>query len=221
MSGISNDPIAHLVNTHWHFDHTDGNHWLHEAGATIIAHENTRKRLSVRHRVEGWRFTFPAAPKGALPSVIFNRDLVLDLNGENIVLNYYEPAHTDSDISVHFTAADVLHVADTWWNGVYPFIDYSSGGSLDGTIEATEANLARVTDDTIIIPGHGPVGNKTQLLAYRDMLLAIRDKVAALKESGKSLETVVAAKPTADFDERWGKWVTTPDAFAALVYQGV
>lgn len=221
LSSIGSDPIRHLVNTHWHFDHTDGNNWLHEAGATIISHENTRKRLSVRHRVEGWRFTFPPSPKGALPTVLFERGLVLNLNGATVALNYYEPAHTDCDISVHFLEADVLHVADTWWNGVYPFIDYSSGGNIDGMIEATQVNLARVTDQTIIIPGHGPVGNKTQLTAFRDMLVAIREKVAALKESGKSLERTVAAKPTAEFDEQWGKWVTTPDAFTAQVYQGV
>jgi glyoxylase-like metal-dependent hydrolase (beta-lactamase superfamily II) len=221
LSSISSDPIRHLVNTHWHFDHTDGNDWLHDAGATIIAQENTRKRLSVRHRVEGWRFTFPAAPKGALPTVLFKKGLRLDLNGASIALDYYEPAHTDCDIAVHFVEADVLHVADTWWNGVYPFIDYSSGGNIDGMIDATEANLARVTDKTIIIPGHGPVGNKAQLTEFRDMLVAIREKVAALKESGKSLERTVAAKPTADFDEKWGKWVTTPDAFTQQVYQGV
>jgi glyoxylase-like metal-dependent hydrolase (beta-lactamase superfamily II) len=221
LSSISSDAIKHLVNTHWHFDHTDGNNWLHDAGATIIAQENTRKRLSIRHRVEGWRFTFPAAPRGALPTVIFERDLALDLNGETILLNYYEPAHTDCDISVHFTQADVLHVADTWWNGVYPFIDYSSGGNIDGMIAATVANLARVSDTTIIVPGHGPIGNKAQLQSFRDMLTAIREKVAALKESGKSLERTVAAKPTADFDAEWGQWVTTPDAFTALVYQGV
>jgi glyoxylase-like metal-dependent hydrolase (beta-lactamase superfamily II) len=123
LSSIGEDPIRNLVNTHWHFDHTDGNNWLHGVGATIIAHENTRKRLLTRHRVEGWRFTFPAAPKGALPTVIFRKNLALDLNGESIVLEYYEPAHTDSDISVYFANADVLHVADTFWNGVYPFID--------------------------------------------------------------------------------------------------
>jgi glyoxylase-like metal-dependent hydrolase (beta-lactamase superfamily II) len=153
--------------------------------------------------------------------VIFKKDLTLHLNGTRIALDYYEPAHTDSDISAHFTELDILHVADTWWNGVYPFIDYSSGGSIDGTIEAVEANLAKVTDTTIIIPGHGPVGNKAEMTAYRDMLVAIREKVAALKEAGKSLEGAIAAKPTAAFDDKWGKWVTTPDAFTRLVYQGV
>jgi glyoxylase-like metal-dependent hydrolase (beta-lactamase superfamily II) len=221
LAGLSADPIRNLVNTHWHFDHTDGNNWLHDAGASITAHVNTRKRLMVRHRVEGWRFTFPPAPKGALPTATFDRHLVLELNGQTISLDYYEPAHTDSDISVYFKEADVLHVGDTLWNGVYPFIDYSSGGSIDGSIEAASANVERVTDHTIVVPGHGPVATRADLVAFRDMLVAIRERVAALKESGKSLERTVAAKPTADFDEKWGKWVTTPDAFTALVYQGV
>jgi glyoxylase-like metal-dependent hydrolase (beta-lactamase superfamily II) len=221
LKNISADPIRTLVNTHWHFDHTDGNKWLHDAGASIIAHENTRKRLAVRHRVQGWRFTFPPAPKGALPTTLFNKDLTLDLNGMTIHLNYYEPAHTDSDISVHFPDADVFHTGDTWWNGIYPFIDYSSGGNIDGTIAAAEANLAKVSDSTIVVPGHGPVGNKAEMIAFRDMLVAIREKVAALKEAGKTLAQTQAAKPTADFDEKWGKFVITPDAFTELVYQGV
>ncbi len=221
LKGISGDPVRNLVNTHWHFDHTDGNKWLHDAGASITAHENTRKRLSVRHRVQGWRFTFPPAPKGALPTTVFKKDLTLDLNGARIELNYYEAAHTDSDISVHFTDTDVLHVGDTWWNGIYPFIDYSSGGNIDGTIAAAEANVAKVNDQTIVIPGHGPVGSKTEMIAFRDMLVAIREKVAGLKEAGRTLEQTKAAKPTADFDDKWGKFVITPDAFTELVYQGV
>ena len=221
LASISDEPIRQLVNTHWHFDHTDGNAWLHDAGATIIAHEITRNRLAVRHRVEGWRFTFPPAPKGALPSVVFRKDLTLDVNGESVLLDYYEPAHTDCDISAYFPNADVLHVGDTWWNGAYPFIDYSSGGSIDGSIEAAEANVKRVTDKTIIIPGHGPVGNKSELVEFRDMLVATREKVATLKEAGMSLERTIAARPTAPFDAKWGQWVTTPDAFAALLYQGV
>jgi glyoxylase-like metal-dependent hydrolase (beta-lactamase superfamily II) len=221
LKAISGDPIRNLVNTHWHFDHTDGNNWVHGAGAAITAHDNTRKRLSVRHRVQGWRFTFPPAPKGALPTTTFKKDLTLDLNGARIELNYYEPAHTDCDIAVHFTNADVLHVGDTWWNGIYPFIDYSSGGNIDGTIAAAEANLAKVSDKTIVIPGHGPVGNKAQMTEFRDMLVTIREKVAALKEEGKSLPETIAAKPTADFDAKWGQFVITPAMFTELVYTGV
>ena len=220
LSGISSDPIKHLVNTHWHFDHTDGNEWLHSAGATILAHENTRKHLSTRTRVEDWDFTFPPAPAGALPSEVFQTERTLHLNGMTLALLHYPPAHTDCDISAYFTEADVFHVGDTWWNGIYPFIDYSTGGSIDGMIRATESNLAKVTDKTTIIPGHGPVGNKSQLVEFRDMLTALRAKIAALKKQGKSLEEVIAAKPTSAYDAKWGALVP-PALFAKLVYEGV
>jgi glyoxylase-like metal-dependent hydrolase (beta-lactamase superfamily II) len=141
LASISSDPIKHLINTHWHFDHTDGNEWLHSAGAAILAQENTRRYLSTTTRVEGWNFTFPPAPAGAIPTGVFDDERTVHLNGATIALKHYAPAHTDSDISVHFTDADILHVADTFWNGYYPFIDYSTGGSIDGMIRATEANL--------------------------------------------------------------------------------
>jgi glyoxylase-like metal-dependent hydrolase (beta-lactamase superfamily II) len=145
----------------------------------------------------------------------------LHRNDTRIVLKYYAPAHTDSDISVYFTDADVVHVGDTWWNGVYPFIDYSTGGSIDGSIDAAEANLAMFTDKTIAIPGHGPVGGKAELTEFRDMLVAIRANVAALKKQGRSLEDTIAAKPTAAYDAKWGQFLTTPAAFTGLVYAGV
>ena len=220
LERISSDPITHLVNTHWHFDHTDGNEWLHSAGATILAHENTRKHLSNATRVEDWDYTFPPSPQGALPAEVFQTERTLHLNGATIVLRHYGPAHTDSDISAHFAEADVFHVGDTWWNGVYPFIDYSTGGSIDGTIRATEANLAKVSGKSLIIPGHGPVGSKSQLIEFRDMLTAIRANVAALKKQGKSLEEVIASKPTSTYDAKWGSLVP-PNLFAKLVYVGV
>jgi glyoxylase-like metal-dependent hydrolase (beta-lactamase superfamily II) len=156
LSSLSPDPIKHLVNTHWHFDHTDGNEWMHSAGATITAHENTPKHLSTSTRVEDWNSTFSASPPGAIPTDLFKADKTLHLNGATIALKYYDPAHTDGDISIYFTEADVLHTGDTWWNGHFPFIDYSTGGSIDGMIKAAEANLAMVTDKTIVVPGHGP-----------------------------------------------------------------
>jgi glyoxylase-like metal-dependent hydrolase (beta-lactamase superfamily II) len=221
LTAINSDPIKNLINTHWHTDHTDGNEWIHTAGAAILAHENTRKHLSVPTRVEGWNYTFPAAPAGAIPSKVFTNDYKLHLNDTSITLEHYAPAHTDSDISVNFAEADVVHVGDTWWNGVYPFIDYSTGGSIDGTIRAAEKNLAAVTDKTIVIPGHGPVGRKPQMTEYRDMLIAIRAKVAALKKQGRSLEEAAAAKPTATYDAKWGQFLITPAAFTELVYAGV
>src|SRR5215467_10741630 len=175
LASVSGDPIKHLINTHWHFDHTDGNEWLHSAGATIMAHENTKKHLSAATRVDDWNFTFPALPSAAIPTDVFNDDKTLHLNGATIALKYYGPAHTDGDISLYFAEADVLHTGDTWWNGYFPFIDYSTAGSLDGMIKAAEANAAVVTDKTIVIPGHGPVGGKAEMIEYRDMLMAIRD----------------------------------------------
>jgi glyoxylase-like metal-dependent hydrolase (beta-lactamase superfamily II) len=221
LASLSSDPVKHLINTHWHFDHTDGNEWLHSVGAEITARENTLKHLSVATRVEGWNFTFPPAAKGALPTKVLTGDQQLHLNGTTLELKYYPPAHTDSDISVQFVDADILHVADTFWNGYFPFIDYSTGGSIDGMIQAAEANIARVSDKTIVIPGHGLVGNKSQLTEFRDMLVSVREKVTALKKEGKSLAEVLAAKPTADYDAKWGGFVIDGKNFTGLVYQGV
>jgi glyoxylase-like metal-dependent hydrolase (beta-lactamase superfamily II) len=221
LASINSDPIKQLINTHWHTDHTDGNAWLHFEGAAITAHENTRKRLSVDTRVEGWDFTFPAAPAGALPATVFAAEYAMRVNDTHIAMKHYAPAHTDSDISVHFTEADVMHVADTWWNGVYPFIDYSTGGSIDGAIRAAEVNVATVTAKTIVIPGHGPVGGKADLIEFLDMLVAIRGNVAALKKQGRTLAETLAAKPSAAYDAKWGQFVIAPDFFTAMVYQGV
>jgi glyoxylase-like metal-dependent hydrolase (beta-lactamase superfamily II) len=221
LSSISSDPIRHLINTHWHFDHTDGNEWLHSEGAEILAHENTRKHLATDTRVAGWNFTFKASPPGALPTKIFATEQTVHFNGATIALKHYAPAHTDGDISVHFTDADILHVGDTFWNGYYPFIDYSTGGSIDGMIRATQANVAKVTDKMIVIPGHGAVANKSQLVFYRDLLVGARDKVAALKKQGKSLDEIVAAKPTAATDPEWGNGFRSPKDFIGDVFQGV
>jgi glyoxylase-like metal-dependent hydrolase (beta-lactamase superfamily II) len=210
-----------LINTHWHVDHTDGNGWVHSAGAQITAHTNTKKHLSTSTRVEGWQYTFPPAPAGALPKTVFDDTHRVRHNDTQIVLTHYDPAHTDSDLSVVFEEADVIHVGDTWWNGIYPFIDYSTGGSIDGTIRAAERNLSAVSDKTIVIPGHGPVGNKGGLTEFRDMLVTIRGKVAALKKQGKSLSETVAAKPTAAYDAKWGQFLITPAMFTELVYSGV
>lgn len=221
LQSIDAGPIRHLINTHWHFDHADGNEWVHGAGATILAHENTRKHLASAQRVEDWNFDFPAAPSGALPSEVLTADRTLQNNGTTLQLSIYEPAHTDGDISVYFSEADILHTGDTWWNGIYPFIDYSTGGNIDGMIKAAEGNLAKTSDKTIIVPGHGQIGNRAQLTEFRDMLVYIRNNVAALKAQGKTLEETQAAKPTAAFDAKWGQFVIGPDFFTHLVYAGV
>lgn len=222
LDALGSEKITHLINTHWHFDHADGNAWLHSAGARIIAQDNTRKHLAGIQRVEDWDYNFLPAPAGGVPSEVFAKEHKLKLNGASIGLKHYGPAHTDSDISVTFAEANVVHVGDTFWNGIYPFIDYSTGGSIDGMIAASDANLAATTGDTIIIPGHGkPVSNRAELQDFRDMLVAIRDNVARLKKQGKTKDETVAAKPTAAFDAKWGQFVIDPGFFTRLVYQGV
>ncbi len=220
VAGINGDPIKQLINTHWHFDHTGGNDWVHRAGARILAQENTRKHLLVDTRVEGWKHTFPAAPAGAIPSTVFAEEHSVHANNTTLALKHYLPAHTDSDISVHFVEADVLHTGDTFWNRNYPFIDYSTGGSIDGTIRAAEANVAKVTDKMIVIPGHGAVGGKADLILFRDTMVEIREKVAALKKQGRTLAEVIAAKPSARTDAEWGNGFMTPALYLEWVYQG-
>jgi glyoxylase-like metal-dependent hydrolase (beta-lactamase superfamily II) len=221
LASISPDPIKHLINSHWHFDHTHGNEWVHTAGASILAHRNTLKHLSVDTRVDGWNFTFPAVPAGGLPTEVFDDTHTVRLNGTTLELKHYAPAHTDSDISIHFTDVDILLAADTFWNGAYPFIDYCTGGSIDGAIRAAELNISRVTDKTIVVSGHGPIGDKSHLILFRDVLVELREKVSALKKQGRTLPEIIAAKPGAKYDATWGNLFMNPAMFTTLVYQGV
>jgi glyoxylase-like metal-dependent hydrolase (beta-lactamase superfamily II) len=156
-----------------------------------------------------------------VPTEVFSSETSLSLNRSTLHLKHYAPAHTDSDISVTIPEADILHCGDTHWNGTYPFLDYSTGGNIEGMIKAADANLAAATDKTIVIPGHGnPVSNRVELQAYRDMLVAIHENVAKLKKQGRSLDETIAAKPTAAFDPKWGQFVITPPFFTRLVYKG-
>jgi len=221
LNALSTDPVTRLINTHWHYDHTDGNEWMHNIGATIIAQENTQQRLSTKQTIGAFKADFPAAPAAARPTEVFGKNKTLKLNGATLRLAHYDPAHTDTDISIYFVEANVLHCGDTWFNGFYPFIDYSSGGNINGMIAATERNLATANDTTIVIPGHGPIGDKAALKRTHDMLVGCRNAVAALKKQGKTLPEIVAAKPTAAYDDTWGKGFMNPETFIGLVYQGV
>jgi glyoxylase-like metal-dependent hydrolase (beta-lactamase superfamily II) len=218
---VSSSPVKRLINTHWHLDHTDGNDWMHSAGATILAHENTLKRRSTTQTIAAFNAVVPPAPAGGLPTETFSDRKTIQHNKVTLQLVHYMPAHTDSDVSVNFVEPEILHLGDTWFNGAYPFIDYSSGGNIDGMIHAATRNLAITTKETMIIPGHGPVGNKEQLTQYRDVLVEAREKIAALKQQGKTLDEVVAAKPMAKYDAKWGAGFVSPTLFAGLVYQGV
>jgi glyoxylase-like metal-dependent hydrolase (beta-lactamase superfamily II) len=221
LTGISTTPIKYLINTHWHFDHTEGNEWVHKAGATILAHENTRRNLSKTIRVVDWNYTFTPSPKSAIPTLVFKDDHVLEFNKSKIKMKYYgHSAHTDSDVSIFFPDADVLSVGDTWWNPLYPFIDHSSGGSLAGMIDACNQNLAIISKNTLIVPGHGSIGNRGQLIEFRDMLVSIKERIAKLKNAGRSLAETIAAKPTASYDSKFGGFLDAA-FFTRLVYTDV
>jgi glyoxylase-like metal-dependent hydrolase (beta-lactamase superfamily II) len=221
LQTISSAPPLFVINTHYHWDHTDSNAWLHELGATIIAHPNTLKHLSTSTRVDDWEFTFPPAPAGGRPTDLVSKTKTMKFQGTTIRIAYYGPSHTDSDLSVYFVEPDVFATGDTWWNGYYPFIDNENGGSIDGMIRAAKENVEHVTEKTLIVPGHGPIGGRAQLIEYRDMLINIRAKVAALKNQGMSQAEVVAAKPTAAYDAKWGGFVINPDFFTRLVFDGL
>jgi glyoxylase-like metal-dependent hydrolase (beta-lactamase superfamily II) len=222
LASLDNAPVKHLINTHWHFDHADGNEWINREGATILAHENTRKNLMAAVRVEDWDFNFPAAPSTAIPTETFSGEKTVLFNKSTLHLKHHPRAHTDGDIAVTFAEANVLHTGDIYWNGIYPFIDYSTGGSIGGTIRAVEAILANAGDQTIIVPGHGyPLSNRSELRDYHEMLVAIRDRIGTLKRQKRTLEEIIAANPTAPFDQKWGQFVITPAFFTKLVYEGV
>ena len=209
-------PIKSLIDTHWHFDHADNNANFQNAGATVIAHDNTRKRLMEPHDLIGMHFD--PAPSAAMPTQVFPVSMNLRLNEESMVLMHVAPAHTDTDIFVHFEGTNVLHMGDVFFNGMYPFIDAGTGGHIDGMIAGVEKALSRVNSLTKIVPGHGPLGNRTSLEAYGHTLKAIRDRVAEQKKAGKTLAQVQAAKPSAEYDATWGKGMMSPDDFVALVY---
>lgn len=221
LDRLSAAPIKYVINTHWHWDHTDGNEWVHNQGATIIAHENVLKRLSATTRVEDWNYTFQPWPMSGRPTVLFKTEKTLKFDGENVVLKNFGLGHTDGDALVYFRKADVLVLGDNFWNGIYPFIDNGVGGGIDGMIRWVNASLALATDKTIIVPGHGPVGNKAQLAEFRDMLATVRNRVAVLKNQGKSIDEVITAKPTAEYDAKWGNFVIDPAFFTHLVYAGL
>ena len=212
IAGLSDMPIRFVLNTHWHPDHTGGNENLGRAGALIVAHDNVRTRMSRSVR------RTPASPSGALPVVTFRQRVTFHMNGLEIHAFHVEPAHTDGDAIVQFRNANVVHMGDTYFNGRYPFIDLASGGSVDGTIAAVERALPLMNEKTRVIPGHGPLSNRTELEAYRNMLVLVRDRVRAAIARGQTLEQVLADRPTREFDPKWGGSFVSPERFIRALY---
>ena len=216
LDGMGSASITLLINTHWHFDHTDNNASFRQAGATIMAHENTAKRLAESHELLGMHFD--PAPDAARPTQTFADRHVLSANGESLNLGAIPPAHTDTDIYIQYAKANVIHLGDTFFNGVYPVIDAGTGGSINGMIRAADLALKSVDRTTKIVPGHGPLADRAALTRFRDMLVAVRDRVQTLKSGGRSLQETLAARPSAEFDATWGQGFMQPNDFLALVY---
>ena len=216
LDKMGNEKIATVIDTHWHFDHSDNNGAFRKAGAAIVAHDNTKKRMSEAHVLMGAKI--PPSPADALPTQTFAATRRIDANGEQVMLGKIPPAHTDTDIYIKFQKANVLHLGDVFFNGMYPFIDATTGGSINGMIEGVTFSMKQADTTTKIVPGHGPLGDLAALSRFRDMLVTSRDRVATLKKSGQTLQQVVAAAPTKDLDAVWGKGFFPPNDFVALVY---
>ena len=218
LDGLSQAPVKTAIDTHWHFDHTDNNAALRAAGAKILAHENTRKRMSEAHELAVLGLKFPPSPAAALPQQTFKESFKMQVNGESLAMAHFPPAHTDTDIYVHYQKANVVQTGDIFFNGSYPYIDGGTGGSISGMIAGADKILALADNNTKIVPGHGPLGNKAELAKYRDMLVTARDRVQKLKSAGKSMQEAVAAKPLADLDPVWGKGLFNGDSFVQIAY---
>jgi glyoxylase-like metal-dependent hydrolase (beta-lactamase superfamily II) len=216
---VSKSPASVLINTHYHFDHVGGNEAVFGKGFRIAAHANVRKRLAEGGVIDFFQRKEEPKPAAALPVMTYDESMTLHANGEVLRLTHYPPpGHTDGDTYIRFEKANVLHTGDLFFNGLYPFIDYSAKGSLDGMIAAEEKLLSLVEDRTKIIPGHGMVCGKADLQKAVDMLKTVRDKIKPLVDAKKTVEEVVAAKPLGVLEGKFSKGFLDDDAFTKLVY---
>lgn len=221
IAAISQQPVKMVLNTHWHRDHTGGNELLASAGALIIAHDNVRKRMSSTHFSSFFKSESPPSPPAALPVVTFDKSVTLHINGKTLNVQHMPPAHTDGDSIVWFREANVVHLGDTFFNGFYPFIDVDSGGSLHGMIAAVDGVLPRIDAATRIMPGHGPLAKRDDLVVYRDMLKTIAERIGNGMNEGRSKQQIIDSKPSAEFDVEWGDGFIKPDQWIGLVYESM
>jgi glyoxylase-like metal-dependent hydrolase (beta-lactamase superfamily II) len=193
--------IDYAINTHWHFDHADGNLALADSETIIIAQSNSRRMMQSEHLINlvGLSYLQPAYPQGALPKVTFDRSMQLHVNGQKIDLLHFTAAHTTGDAAVFFRGSNAVHMGDVY-STQYPFIDAGNGGSMDGMIAFCEAVLKQIDKTTLVIPGHGAVGSYQDLIDYVDMLIEVRERILAMIDQGASLDEIIASGLTSDWD---------------------
>jgi cyclase len=221
IAGVLGRMPQWVINTHWHFDHTDGNATFAAAGATILAHANGRARLSTSQYIPSLSWRISASPRKAWPSLTFDHPFTLDIGTEELHLLPQAPAHTDGDVAVFLSQANVLVTGDLFTHRSYPVIDESSGGSLRGMIEAVERLLPMIDADTVVVPGHGAVSNRTGLATFLEMLRSIEDRILVLIEAQREIPEITAARPTADFDSVWGRSYVTGAHFTRMALAGM
>lgn len=217
LAPLGSGPVRLLLNTNWHYDHVMGNEWLAMAGAIIIAHENTRADMAKEQGFPEFGSKFPAYPEAALPKVTFKDSLTIYFNSEEIQAAHLPAAHSDADLVFYFRKADVMHTGDLFFSAGYPFIDVSHGGSINGMIAAADKLLGMTDAGTKFICGHGPLSDREGVRRFRDMLSTVGDRIARLVKEGKTLEQVLASKPTAEFDRPGQPGVPT-EMFVKIVY---
>lgn len=217
IAEIAEGRVTYLLNTHWHGDHTGGNLSFADDGATVIAHENVRNRVSTRQDRDG-RISEPLQ-EGAWPILTFNRDMHIYFNNEDIHLFHVGKAHTDGDIMVYFAKENVLHMGDVYFANRYPYVDLSSKGDVEGFLRAVDHAIYLVNDDTKIIPGHGSLSNKKELIEYKKTLSTIIGRIKTAVEEGKSLEEVLNAGLSKEYDEDWSWAFINQERFTSTIYK--
>ena len=218
---LADQPVRFVLNTHWHGDHTGGNENFGKAGAVVVAHDNVRKRMNVEQFSKLFDRATPASPKGALPIVTFNDTATFHFNDATLHVMHLPHAHTDGDSIVHFREANVIHAGDIYFNGQYPYIDVDAGGSIDGVIEAVSRVLELADERTKIIPGHGKLSNREELASYLEMLKSVRESVASLVKAGNSEEEILAAAPTAAYDDPWAGGFLGTERFVKILVRSL
>lgn len=218
IAEITNQPVRFVINTHWHGDHMGGNENFAKSGSTIVAHENVRMRLSSEQYSKFWDRTTPASPKEAWPVITFSESMNLHFNNEDILIIHTQNAHTDGDALIHFSKANVIHAGDAFVTYGFPYIDAAAGGTFQGLIDLAGELADRCDDNTIIIPGHGPLSKKKDVLWFRDRLQSIKDIIVLGISNGKSADDMINEEILKDFADWDGGFIKSKD-FITIVYE--